>query len=71
MNEAMMPSQDRRLGSIVHIELVEDGADVFGQEKLLGDIGICETACEKLQDNKLPFGQLNGDGTVRLDMLSH
>ncbi len=36
-----MPGQGRRLCSIVHIELVEDGADVithraFGQGKLLG-----------------------------------
>ncbi len=32
------------------MELVEDGADAFGQEKLLGDTGICETACEKLHE---------------------
>jgi len=32
-----MPGQGCRLGSIVHMELVEDGADAFGQEKLLGD----------------------------------
>ena len=66
-----MPGQGRRLGPIVHIELVEDGADAFGQEKLFGDVCICETAGEKLQDNKLPFGQFSGDGSVRLDMLSH
>ena len=55
MNESVMPDQGRRLGSIVYIELVEDGADAFGQEKLLGDIGICETAGEKLQNNKFPL----------------
>ena len=70
INKTVMPGQGRSLGSIIHMELVEDGAGAFGQEKLLGDIGICETAGEKLQDSKLPFGQFSGDGNVRLDMLS-
>jgi hypothetical protein len=57
MNKTVMPGQGCCLGSIVHMELVEDGADAFGQEKLLGDTGFCETAGEKLQDSKFPFGQ--------------
>jgi hypothetical protein len=44
MNKTVMPGQGCRLGSIVHMELVEDGADAFGQEKLLGDFaGVCQS----------------------------